>query len=233
MNRESRRKDPARVLIVDDHPIVREGLAALLEQTTDLEPVPMAGSGREALDRLDSDAPDAAIVDLSLEDMHGLRLVEQMHARKPDLPILVLSIHDESLYAERALRAGAMGYVMKQEASEKVLEALRSILAGEVHLSESLSARLLKSFSGKGVRRDASGIESLTNRELEVVELLGAGKETRDIAKSLHIAVKTVESHLANIREKLGLKSGRELVMYALRLRDGGSDPLETQASRS
>ena len=205
----------ARVLVVEDHPIVRRGLIDLIDGEADLECCGEAADADEALQLLESCAPDAAVVDVALRGRNGIDLVKDIRVRRPGLPVLVLSMYDETLYAERALRAGAMGYVMKQEATEKVLSALRRILNGHVYLSEALSSTMVRRVvvgSGAG----ESPLNQLSDRELEVLQLIAQGLPTREIAQRLHRSVKTIESHRENLKAKLGLRSGSELVRYAI-----------------
>jgi DNA-binding NarL/FixJ family response regulator len=208
---------PARVLIVDDHPIVRHGLAQLINGEPGLEVCGAASSPAEALDCVRTNRPDLVIVDLSLGDESGLDLVKALQIRDPELPVLVLSMHDEAYYADRVLRAGAMGYVMKQEAAGQMLAAIHQVLSGRVYLSESMAASMLTRFVGRKVVRGGTPVDHLTDRELQVLELIGKGLATREIADRLHLSVKTVENHREHIKAKLKLRSGPELVRYAVR----------------
>jgi len=206
----------ARVLIVDDHPIARLGLAQLINQEQDLEVSAEAENAQEALKAFASCEPDVAIVDISLRGRNGLELVRDIRARHSSLPILVLSIHDETLYAGRALRAGASGYIMKEEAAEEVVAAIRCVLAGEIYLSKNMASRMLhKALRGTGSAA-GSPAELLSNRELEVFELMGRGMGTRQVAERLDLSVKTVESYQAHIKAKLNLPSGTELLRHAI-----------------
>jgi len=205
---------PARVLVVDDHPIVRRGLAHLLEGVDDLEVGGEAETAAEALEAVRRDRPDVVVVDLTLKEGSGLELIKDLHARWPDLPVLVLSMHDESLFAERALRAGARGYLMKDGRMEDVVAALRAVLAGRVYVSERIASRLLARITGGGDPA-VSPIQTLTDRELEVFEMIGRGLSSRQIAEALHLSVKTVDTHRENIKRKLGLASGTELARHA------------------
>ena len=200
------RTGPARVLIVDDHPIVREGLALLISGQPDLEVCGEAEDVATAGQLVDETKPDVAIVDISLKGSSGLELIKRIKAKHPSVRILVSSIHDESVYAERALRAGAMGYVNKREATRTILGALRQILDGRVYLSERMADRLLcRAVGGGGERVQGSPVESLSDRELEVFELIGQGLITNEIAARLHLSSKTVEAHVGHIFTKLGL----------------------------
>jgi len=214
-----------RVLLVDDHPIVRHGLSLLIDQEDDLMVCGETSSAVETLDNFKMMEPDIAIVDLSLQDSSGLELTAALKETQPGLPILVLSMHDESLYAERVLRAGARGYVMKQESAETVLKAVRKVLSGGVYLSECLSSRILREFvDGTEAQVEKFGIETLSNRELEVFELIGRGHSTRDIANRLSLSIKTIEAHRARVKQKLKIGTAAELVHRALHwVETGGS----------
>src|SRR5271170_6436448 len=203
------------VFIVDDHPIVRQGLALLINREPDLKVCGDAEEAGSALPRIDELKPDLVVVDISLNGPDGLDLLKNLRAQHPNLPVLILSMLDESLYAERALRDGASGYIMKQEATERVLVAIRRILGGEIYLSDRMASRMLHRFVGQeGPPR--SPIAGLTDRELEVFRLIGEGHGTRQIAGELHLSVKTVESYQAHIKDKLSLKNARELVQRAI-----------------
>jgi DNA-binding NarL/FixJ family response regulator len=207
------------VFVVDDHPIVRQGLALLINQEPDLVVCGEAEEGQAALRALADTRPDVLVLDISLPGPDGLELLKTIRSTDPALPILVLSMHDESVYAERALRAGANGYIMKQEATDKVLVALRRILAGEVYVSDRFAARLLGQMVARPKQPHQTPVASLSDRELEVFQLIGEGHGTRQIAEELHISVKTVESYQAHIKEKLGLPSARALVQRAIEWR--------------
>jgi len=205
-----------RILVVDDHPIVRQGLALLINQEADLVVCGEAEEATGAMHVLASSHPDILIVDISLNGPDGLDLLKNIRSIHPTLPVLILSMHDESIYAERALRAGANGYIMKQEATEKVLVALRRILGGEIYVSDRIANKMLKHYiTGSGTLRNSS-IADLSDRELEVFRLIGEGHGTRQIAEELHLSVKTVESYQAHIKEKLSLRSARELMQHAI-----------------
>jgi DNA-binding NarL/FixJ family response regulator len=205
-----------RILVVDDHPIVRQGLALLINREPDLVVCGEAEEAMGALHVLASARPDVLIVDISLNGPDGLDLLKTIRTTHPTLPVLILSMHDESIYAERALRAGANGYIMKQEATEKVLVAVRRILSGEVYVSDRIANKMLKHYiTGSGTLRNSS-IADLSDRELEVFRLIGEGHGTRQIAEELHISIKTVESYQAHIKEKLSLRSARELMQHAI-----------------
>src|SRR5688500_16476617 len=209
-------KTPRRVLIVDDHPIVRQGLRRMIDHERDLIVCGEAQGEREARSAIRELQPDAAIVDISLGQGDGLELVRNVHAQHPDLPVLVLSMHDELIYAERLLAAGARGYIMKQAASEQLLIALRQVLDGATYLSEAVAAVLgqSKPVAGMGVGSDP--IERLSNRELQVLNLIGRGQSSREAADALGLSVKTVETHRQSLKRKLNLATNAQLVQYAI-----------------
>lgn len=206
----------SKVFVVDDHPIVRQGLALLINREPDLAVCGEAEDAQTAMQSVNAIRPDIMVVDISLNGPDGLDLLKDVRMRHPDLPVLILSMHDESIYAERALRAGAQGYIMKQEATEKVLVALRRILSHEIYVSERIANRMLQRYIGSPNMERPSSVADLTDRELEVFRLIGEGHSTRQIAEELHISVKTVESYQAHIKEKLSLRSARELVQHAI-----------------
>ncbi|HUD47436.1 MAG TPA: response regulator transcription factor [Candidatus Baltobacteraceae bacterium] len=210
------KKNPTRIVIVDDHPLLRKGVGQLINNEKDLMVVGEAEDAAKALTAIESSRPDVALIDISLGGASGIELLKNIKARFPKLQVLVLSMHDESVYAHRALRAGASGYIMKQEATEKVLTALRKVLRGEVYLSERLGARMLNTLVGGRSPSGTSPIEALSDRELEVFSLIGQGHGTRPIAEKLHLSVKTIESHRAHIKEKLNLQTATELVHHAI-----------------
>jgi len=204
------------VFVVDDHPIVRQGLALLINQESDLAVCGEAEEMHSALSAIQATRPDILIVDISLNGPDGLELLKHIRISAPRLPVLILSMHDESIYAERALRAGANGYIMKQEATEKVMVALRRILSGEIYVSDRIANSMLRHYVRGADGSEHSSISDLSDRELEVFRLIGEGQGTRQIAKALHLSVKTVESYQAHIKEKLSLRSARELVQHAV-----------------
>lgn len=204
------------VFLVDDHPIVRQGLTLLINQEADLAVCGEAEEMQSALPAIHAVKPDILIVDISLNGPDGLELLKNVRITSPRLPVLILSMHDESIYAERALRAGANGYIMKQEATEKVLVALRRILSGEIYVSERIANSMLQHYVHGAHPARHSSVSELTDRELEVFRLIGEGHGTRQIAETLHLSVKTVESYQAHIKEKLSLRSARELVQHAV-----------------
>ncbi len=204
------------VFIVDDHPLLRKGLVLLINREPDLAVCGEAEEAQSAMKGIAENKPDIMIVDISLNGPDGLDLLKNIRALYPDLPVLILSMHDESIYAERALRARANGYIMKQEATEKVLVAVRCILSGEIYLSERMSRKLLHQYISGPTTEATSRLSALSDRELEVFRLIGEGRGTRQIADKLHISVKTVETYQAHIKSKLSLRSGRELVQHAI-----------------
>ncbi|HEY3862476.1 MAG TPA: response regulator transcription factor [Verrucomicrobiae bacterium] len=212
----SGKKDPVRVLVVDDHPLMRKGVSQLIDQERDLMVVGEAEDAHKAITAVESAKPDVALIDISLNGTSGIELLKNLKVRFPKLKMLVLSMHDESVYAHRALRAGACGYIMKQEGTEKVLTALRKVIRGEIYLSERLGSRMLHTLVNGRSSMAASPVEELSDRELEVFNLIGQGHGTRPIAERLHLSVKTIESHRAHIKEKLNLTNATELVHHAI-----------------
>jgi len=205
-----------KVFIVDDHPIVRQGLAQMIRREPDLTVCGEAEDAQSALQMIYALKPDILIVDISLHGPDGLDLLKSVRAKDPTLPVLILSMHDECIYAERSLRAGANGYIMKQEATENVLVALRRILNREVYVSPQIANKMLQRFVSAGAAHGKHSLSELSDRELEVLRLMGEGHSTRQIADTLHLSVKTVESYQAHLKEKLALKNSRELVQYAV-----------------
>jgi DNA-binding NarL/FixJ family response regulator len=204
------------VFIVDDHPLLRQGLALLINRENDLAVCGEAQEARTAMHAISKYQPDILIVDISLNGPDGLDLLKNIRNSYPGLPVLVLSMHDEATYAERALRARANGYIMKQEATEKVLVAVRRILNGEVYLSDRIANKLLRQYIGGASTALQSRLNALSDRELEVFRSIGEGRSTRQIADELHLSVKTVETYQAHLKEKLALRSGRELIQHAI-----------------
>jgi DNA-binding NarL/FixJ family response regulator len=205
-----------RVLLVDDHPIVRQGLALLIDREPDLSVCGEAEGAHTAFHAIATLRPDIVVLDISLSGPDGLDVLKEIRMKTASLPVLILSMHDESIYAERAMRAGANGYIMKQEATEKVLVAIRRILQGEVYLSDRLTNTMLQQYVRGASPAKSSPLVSLTDRELEVFRLIGEGHGTRQIADELHLSVKTIESYQAHIKEKLALRNARELVQHAI-----------------
>jgi len=206
-----------KVFLVDDHPIVRQGLTLLINQERDLTVCGEAEEMHSALQSIDSTKPDIVVLDISLNGPDGLDLLKHLRSRHPKLPVLMLYMHDESIYAERTLRAGANGYIMKQEATEKVLIALRRILSNEIYVSDRIANNMLRHYVRGDQGAQSSPVTELSDRELEIFRLIGQGHTTRQIANELHLSVKTVESYQAHIKEKLSLHSARELVQHAIR----------------
>ena len=205
-----------RVFVVDDHPIVRQGLTLMINREPDLVVCGEAEEARTALDEMADTQPDIVIVDISLSGPDGIDLIKAIRVRHATLPVLVLSMHDELIYAERALRAGANGYIMKQEATDRVLIAIRRILKGDVYLSDRAASRIAEQYVRGAATPSRPAVAVLSDRELEVFRLIGAGHSTRQIAETLHLSIKTVETYQAHIKEKLSLRSARELVQYAI-----------------
>jgi len=203
------------ILIVDDHPVVRQGVRHVIEQEPDLRIVAEAESASEALQALQQHKLDLAIVDISLKGTDGLELTKWIRAQDEKLPVLIMSMHDESLYAERVLRAGAHGYIMKAEVADKIVPAVRRVLRGEIYLSDKVGQNILHEVSGRSTAMDESPIKQLSDRELEVFRLIGQGHGTREIATMLHLSIKTIETYRAHIKDKLGLASATQLVRYA------------------
>lgn len=207
----------SKILLVDDHPLVREWLANLINQQTDLQVCGEASNAATALAAIGTTKPQVAVVDIMLEGGSGIELIKNIRALHPSVIVVVLSMHDEKLYAERALRAGARGYIMKREATKKVLLALRCVLAGKLYVSEAVNAMMTEKFvEGRPATGD-SLVHHLSDRELEVFQLLGRGFSTRQIADDLHVGFKTVQAYCARIKEKLGVNNATELLREAIR----------------
>jgi len=205
-----------KIVIVDDHPILRKGLSMLINQEADLAVAGEAGDARKAMELIESLKPDMVIIDISLPGVDGVELIKNIKLKYGDLPALVVSMHDEALFAERALRSGARGYIMKQEAVEKVLTAIRHILAGEIFVSGAIATKMLEKLVEGEPKNTASPLDLLSDRELSVFHLIGQGMTTRQIAEELHLSVKTIESYRSHIKEKLRLSSGMDLLKYAI-----------------
>ncbi len=206
-----------RILLVDDHPLTREGLATNINRQADLEVCCEASHPADAVSALPKCQADLMVTDMTMPGRSGVEFIKDVHSLMPELPILVLSMHDEMLYAERTLRAGARGYLMKDAGSGKVLEAIRHVLSGQVYVSPRISAKILDTMSGRKPRGSSSPIEKLSDREFEVFQLVGEGKSTREIAKQLSLSPKTVDVHRSHIKEKLELKDATSLVRHAVR----------------
>ncbi len=204
-----------RVFLVDDHPAMRQGLSELINQEADLLVCGQAGDIPSALDGIQKTKPDIVIVDLTLKEASGLELVKDLKVRFPALPVLILSMHNETVYAERSIRSGARGYIMKEATTEKIIEAIRRVLGGDIYLSADASSKMLKKMAG--VKSDNTDpVESLSDRELEVFRSIGEGLRTRDIAERLHVSVKTVESYREHIKIKLDLENAAKLTRRAV-----------------
>lgn len=205
------------ILLVDDHPMTREGLAAIINRQTDLQVCCEASNPAEAISHLAKCHPDLMVTDMTMPGRSGIEFVKDVHAMQPGLAILVLSMHDEVLYAERALRAGARGYLMKDAGSAKVLEVIRLVITGQAYVSPRMSARLLQAVTGQRPRGSSSPIEKLSDREFEVFRLLGCGKSTKEVASELNLSTKTIDVHRGRIKEKLQIKDAASLIHYAVR----------------
>ena len=205
-----------RVLIVDDHPLVRQGLRRVMENEEDLTVCGEAETARDARAAIKELDPDVVIADISLKQSDGIELVRDVRAHHPQLPILVLSMHDETIYAERMLSAGANGYIMKQAASEQFLVSLRRVLDGGIYVSEAVGNNMIQKFAAGGSYISANPIDRLSNRELQILHMIGKGMSTRETAQSLNLSIKTVESHRQRIKRKLNLSTGTQLVQYAV-----------------
>jgi DNA-binding NarL/FixJ family response regulator len=205
-----------RVFIVDDHPVVRGGLITLINHQQDLKVCGEAEDAQQALAAISELKPDVVIVDITLKDSDGIELTKSIRARYAGLPVIVLSIHDESTYAERALRAGAQGYLMKEVVSDKIIAAIRAVLTGEIYVSNAMAKKLLRKFAGGKVDTTSAPTDSLSDRELEVFRLIGRGYKPSKIAQRIHLSVKTVETYRARIKEKLSLSDASELLRYAI-----------------
>jgi DNA-binding NarL/FixJ family response regulator len=216
---EDRARSPARVLVVDDHPIARRGLIDLLEGELGLEIAGEASDGASALALLEREHPDLVLIDISLQGANGIELIKEIHARDEGVRMLVASMHDEAIYADRALRAGAMGYINKEAPVAQFLEAVNQVLGGNLYLGQDSSETALRRRAGVTGEQGRSPFERLSDRELEVFSLIGDGLTTREIAKRLELSPKTVETHRENIKDKLGLKNATQLVSSAVRWR--------------
>lgn len=212
-----------KVLLVDDHPVVRQGLAQLIDQESDLAVCAQASGSADALKLLASEKPDLAVVDITLADENGLDLVRKIKETRKETPVLVLSMHDEFLYAERVLKAGASGFVMKQAAASEILAAMRKVIAGSIAVSPKVAERVLDKMSQSTVQ---TPLETLSDRELEVLRWVGQGMGTRHIAEKLCLSIKTIEAHRENIKRKLHIKRAPELVRYAVQWVQSGGQRL-------
>jgi DNA-binding NarL/FixJ family response regulator len=214
---QSAKKPKTRVFIVDDHPVFRDGLVRIVAQIPNLIVCGEANNSAQAFDGVTRLNPDLVLLDIGLPGKSGLDLLQDIHAMKPELPVLAISMHDETLYAERVLRAGGRGYIMKQEGPERITQAILKVLNGQVYTSECIAASILDTLSRPRSASSTSTLGKLTDRELEILRLIGQGKDTLQIANDLHISTKTVDTHRGHIKEKLGLKNGTELIHYAVR----------------
>lgn len=207
-----------RVLIVDDHPMTRDGLVHLIDREPDLVVAWQAENAAQALQTVIAEQPDLALVDITLPDKGGIELIKDLRAVRPELPVLVVSMHDESLYAERALRAGARGYITKHEGGAKLMQAIRHVLGGQIYVSEKISTRIVELFSRQnGAAQKHSPVGRLSDREFEVFQLIGQGLATQEIGQRMSISAKTVEAHRLHIKSKLGLGTAPELIAFAAR----------------
>ena len=215
--RTSLAANPKWILVVDDHPMTRAGLAQLINLQPDLKVCCEASNPVEALQKIAKGNPDLVLTDLTMPGRNGTELIKDILALYPGMPILVVSVHDEVIYAERALRAGARGYIMKEAGGQKMLEAVRRVLGGQVYVSERMAATMLNEFAGRRPRGSHSPIERLSDREFEIFQLIGQGKSTREIAHQLALSAKTVDTHRAHIKEKLELTDTTSLICHAVR----------------
>ena len=206
-----------RIMVVDDHPMTRNGIADWIRREQDLSVCAEAQNAEQALDAVSKSKPDLVLTDITLPGKSGLELIKDLRAMQPDLPVLVISMHDESLYAERVLRAGARGYIMKHESGDDIIRAIRRVLSGKLYVSEQMSARILEGVSGRQPATQYAVIKHLTDRELEVFQLIGQGLSTQQVASKLHLSAKTVDAHRASIKDKLEIKGVTELISYAAR----------------
>ena len=215
-NDQPLKKGKRQLVLVDEQPILREGFAQLIDRESDLKVCGQADSPGKALSEIAARQPDLVILDIALQGMNGIELIKRIRSLHPDMPILVLSVLDEALFAERALRAGAKGYIMKLASTDEVMNALRRVIRGGRYLSRRMQERMLENLSNGSPGGSAPGIESLSDRELEVFQLVGQGTATREIAQQLHLSVKTIETYRAHIKKKLKLRSGMELIRLAV-----------------
>ncbi len=204
-----------RIVLIDDHPIIRQGFTLLINQEEDLTVVGEAEDAGSAIALVEEQVPDLALVDLSLKNSNGIELIKDLSRLHPELLMLVISLHDESVYAERSLRAGAHGFIMKAEATENVMTAIRVVLQGEIYLSDKMRHHMLRSMAG-GSQRKTSATDHLSDRELEVFQSIGRGESTREIAENLNLSVKTIETYKSHLKQKLDLRNSTELLQYAV-----------------
>jgi len=213
------------ILIVDDHPLVRKGIRSLLEQEADFSVAGEAASRGEVLDFLRKQLPSLILLDISLQGSDGIEVTKAIRCEFEKVPILIVSMHDEALYAERALRAGANGYIMKQEVAESVIKAIRQVLSGKIYVSDNMRQKVLRDLTQPSSDIKSSPIERLSDRELEVFRLIGEGRGTREISEALHLSIKTIETYRAHIKEKLSIKSAAELARAAVNWVENGRNP--------
>jgi DNA-binding NarL/FixJ family response regulator len=216
-SRSSTAPNKRKVFIVDDHPVVRDGLTVLINHESDLYVCGQAAQARQALIAISELKPDVAIVDITLEDSDGIELTKDIKVRYPKLPVIVLSMHDESIYAERVLHAGARAYLMKDTVSDKIITAIHTVLSGEIYVSDVMAKKLLRKFAGNHVDAIETPIHNLTDREFEVFRWIGQGNKPSRIAQRMHLSVKTVETYIARIREKLDIANSAQLLEYAIK----------------
>jgi DNA-binding NarL/FixJ family response regulator len=214
----------SRILVVDDHPMVREWLAQLINREADITVCGEASDADQTFKAIAALKPDMAIVDLTMKDSQGTELVRELGQRFKELPVLVLSMHDESLYAERAIRSGAKGYITKQEAGDQIRKAIRAVLKGEIYISEALASKLIRTIATRPPDAPALPVDSLSERQLELLRLIGRGHTTNQIAEELELSVKTVEGYIARIKEKLGVATANELLQYAIKFNKAVGD---------
>jgi DNA-binding NarL/FixJ family response regulator len=205
-----------RVFLLDDHPMTRYGMARLIEQESDLVVCGEAESARSALDAVNALKPEVVLVDLTMPGGEGIEFIKDLRAMYPEVAVLVVSMHDEEVYAQRALRAGSRGYIMKSEGGEQLIQAIHQVLQGKIYLSEKMAGKVLEVFSGQRQRSETSTLDKLSDREFEVFRLLGQGLTTREISQRLRLGTKTVDTHRLHLRQKLGFKTGAALIKYAI-----------------
>ena len=211
------KENKTQVLIVDDHPVIRDGLVTIVNHEQDFNVCGQADDAPEALKVIAELKPDVAVVDISLKSSNGIELTKSIKARYPKLSVIVLSLHDESIYAERALRAGARAYLMKEAVSENIVKAIRAVLSGEIYVSDKISRKLLRKISGDKDDAAKTPTDTLSDRELETFRLIGEGYKASQIARRLHLSVKTIETYRGRIRQKLDLTDAGELLRYAIK----------------
>jgi DNA-binding NarL/FixJ family response regulator len=214
--KESMMKRVSRIVVVDDHPLVRKGLAELICNEDDLDVCGEAAGTPEAIQLVGKEKPDLVIIDLTLKEGSGMELIQQIKAQYEETKILIASMHDEMLFAERSVRAGASGYINKEEATDKMVEAIRKVLSGKIYLSPRVAERIFDQIAGNEETAATDPIGALSNRELQVFELIGAGLATREVAERLHLSKKTIETYRENIKQKLNLETGNQLVQRAV-----------------